>query len=118
MRFLITQAVAACLLIAAAYMGWPQMMYEGDQTRITAAIALAGLIGVVCEGLGWKAIPNHLIDWATKYGLAGTVIGLGMVARESGGDYDAVLAGVGTAFYTTLAGLAVEHHLSLSRKLR
>lgn len=117
-RFLIVQTVAACLFAAAWWLGWPQMMYEGDATRITLGIAALGIIGVICEAIGWKPVTDHLIEHVTKYGLFGTVVGLGVVARNSGGEFDAMLSGLGTAFYTTLAGLVVEQHLVLTRKMK
>lgn len=116
-RFAITQAVGVCLLAAAAYMGYPQLLYAGDPTRLTALIGAAALIGIAAEAFRFYRVTDHLIGSLPVYGLLGTVIGLSMVAHNSGGDFDAVLAGLATAFYTTAAGMIGAEYLKITRAL-
>lgn len=104
-RFWILQAVGAVLFVAAWFMGWPQWMHQADSTHITDAIAGIAVFGVVCAGAGRWSSVEFLIRALPRYGLFGTLAGLGIVFMHMGGDVSVLLGGVGTAFITSIAGL-------------
>lgn len=116
-RFWILQSVGAVLFVAAWFMGWPQMMSAGDPTHITPGIGLVGLIGILCAARGkWKA-AEFISYELPVLGLLGTFVGLQMVIASSGGDFEAIRQGLGTAFYTTIAGILGAAWLRLSQQL-
>lgn len=116
-RFAIVQAIGLALAIAALAMGWPQYLYAADPTRLTAVIALLGVVGVIAAAAGQWSVVDYFIGALPRFGLFGTVVGLAMVATASGGEFEAILAGLSTAFYTTVAGLLGAEWLRITKHL-
>lgn len=116
-RFLVLQVVLAALLAGAWWMGWPQLLYAGDRTYLTAVIAVLAFSGIIAAGARQWRIVEFLIRGLPRYGLFGTVVGLVIVTRNSGGDFAAILGGLSTAFFTTIAGLVGAEWLRITRHL-
>lgn len=116
-RFLIIQVIGAGLFLAAWWLGWPQYLFETDSTHLTAVIALLALAGLIAASLGRWQVTEFLISGLPRYGLLGTVVGLAIVASNSGGNFESILGGMSTAFNTTIAGLMGAEWLRLTRQL-
>ncbi len=117
-KFLIVQAIVACVFVAAWWQGWPQYMVAADKTYLTAAIAALAVCGIIAEGLGRYSIADYLTDRLPTYGLFGTVVGIAIVAANSGGDFHSILGGMATSFFTTMAGLLGSEWMRLTRALK
>ncbi len=117
-RFALVQTVAIAAFTAAWWQGWPQFMFESDVTYLTAAIASLAVVGVMAEGAGYTNVTTYLIEGLPRYGLFGTVVGIAIVAANSQGDFHAILGGMSTAFFTTIAGLMGAEWLRLTQRLR
>ncbi len=96
------------------HMGYVQFAFNGDQSRVSYVIAAIVAIGVVLAALDRKA---HLLRsaWLCEVlGFVGTLVGI--TAGLAGADLstsegliaagNALYAGMGTAFCSTLVGVA------------
>lgn len=118
----------ACLSALLAFIVWGRFgesILSADKTYITAAITAAYFIAT-----GWIGINIHMGREAPVYwvryliglfpalGLIGTLIGIAALFGLSGGTDDAAtLSALGTALYTTLAGIICAEALTLQLKV-
>lgn len=103
------------MFLATWWQGWPQYLYHGDNTYITAGIGALAVFGIFAAWrLDWDMV-SYLIEALPRYGLFGTVVGLALVAYASGGDFDSILKGMQTAFNTTIAGLIGAEWLRITK---
>lgn len=84
---------------------------------MTAFIAALAGVGLLAAAVGRWRVTEFLISGLPRYGLFGTVVGLAIVAANSGGDFNLILGGMATAFNTTIAGLLGAEWLRLTRHL-
>lgn len=117
-KFLIVQAIVASVFVATLWQGWPQYMIAADATYITVLICALAIGGVVCVGIGRYGVAEYLIEALPRCGLFGTAVGIAIVAANSGGDYEAILGGMSTAFMTTIAGLLGSEWIRVSKRLK
>lgn len=122
-----TIAVLSIILTLSAISRYGEIVLEADRTGLSAAIVLAYLVMTVWLGVAIhrKRGPERALYWA-KYlvgllpalGLIGTVIGISLLFGLADGETDkATLAALGTALYTTLAGLIYSEALWLQWKV-
>lgn len=114
-RFLIVQTIGAAFFLAAWWKGWPQQLYAGDPTRITALIAAVAFLGLIAAAFDRQRVANHITLELPILGLLGTFVGLQMAVEASGGDFDALRAALGTAFNTTICGIVGALWLRLTK---
>ncbi len=128
-RLLVVNLTGLGLVGGAASQGWVTEIYNGDSSRLSILIAALFVYGMaMCFISG----PKHTVKWVAsalvKLGLLGTV--LGFIQALSGIKIDAVgdastigpmvaalIAGLGTALYTTLVGAALNLWLSLNLRI-
>lgn len=104
-RFWLIQVIGVCALVAAWWQGWPQTIYAMDQSYLSVVIAGLLLYGIGALALGYREFAGLLSQDLPTVGLCGTVIGLTIVAVNSGLDVESMRSGLGTAFFTTIAGI-------------
>lgn len=118
-------AVLSAILTALAAILFGETVLASDRTYITAGIVAMYLLATVYIGVEihrgrpcpmyW---PKWLVGVMPALGLIGTLVGIAALFGLSGeGDEAATLAALGTAIYTTLAGLIYSECLWLQLKI-
>jgi flagellar motor component MotA len=115
-----------CLLVAAFYLGWLDLVRDADQTYIVEAIMVLTLLSI---NLGRHPdLMKWVGDFLPLLGLTGTVIGFmlafsGNVTAENMMDPESfkglvtqMLSGLGTALSTTLVGIIGFMWVEVSRR--
>jgi len=109
-------AVIAIALFGAAWQqGWPQLIWEGDLTKISALIGVVFTVGYILAFLEkWDAVKFISVQ-ILKLGLIGTLIGISIAVQslvvEETMNHENIkemmilmAGGLKTALYTTIVG--------------
>lgn len=119
-RFCVFNGIGAVLLFWAYKLGYLNMIYEADTSRLTAFITLLFIATLVRMGYNLiRSKPLAYVDqvrnWLETLGLIGTVIGFPIAlsgidisaltnAGSAQGSVTQFLTGISVACYTTLVG--------------
>ncbi|PZP58654.1 MAG: hypothetical protein DI604_33255 [Delftia acidovorans] len=113
-RLIVLNTIAAAALVAAWQVGFVQFAFIGDQSRISYVIAAIVGVGVALAFTGRKAHLMRAAWLCEVLGFVGTLVGITL--GLSGADLstsegliaagNALYAGMGTAFCSTLVGVA------------
>jgi hypothetical protein len=122
-------ACLSLLLTGAGWYAYGDSVLATDKTFITIGIVVAYLVMTAWIGIAihtGRETPaywaNYMIGLMPAAGLVGTLIGIvTLFGLQSGGvdmnNGGAILAGLGTAIYTTLAGLVYSEALFLQLRV-
>ena len=114
-RFAILNLIGVALLVVAWHFGLLGMPYAADSTYMTHGITALFGVGLLCAAFRHIYLAEWIAEKLVFLGLVGTVVGFIMalagVTAETAMDSSAIpamigglVAGMGTALYTTLVG--------------
>jgi hypothetical protein len=114
-RWWLLHIVLLALVFAGNQAGYVAMVWDADQTRLSAFIALVWVCGIAASAFGRWDMVEWLAQRCFQLGLIGTVLGfiiaLSGVDPEQAQNLDAtkamvatLIVGMSIALYTTLMG--------------
>jgi len=134
-RFIIFNACAAAGIVWATKLGYVEQVFNGDISGISYGITALFIVGLISSARFVYRLPEHaaqsdhigaIAEWLVTLGLIGNVVGFvlalhGLDANSLANGAQKVaaqlLAGMGVAFYSTLAGAVLALWTSVNKRM-